>query len=76
MAGPFVDRIEGELAVLLVDGEERTVPLSKLPRGVREGVYLTADLSGVDEAGTAEARERVERKRQALKKDDGGDFSL
>lgn len=76
MPGPFVDRIEDEVAVLIVGGAERRVPLSSLPKGAREGVYLTEDLQRVDDGETAAARARIEQKRAALKDDDGGDFSL
>ena len=82
MLGPFVDRIEGKLAVLVVDGKEEKVPLAKLPKGVREGVYLTADRQAVDTgASDAAAKENRERREKLLEKSDesgsgGGDFSL
>ncbi len=76
MAGPFVDRIEGKQAVLVIDGKEKSVPLSSLPRGTREGVYLTADLKGIDDAETRRAAGEIEARRERMKKDDGGDFSL
>lgn len=82
MPGPFVDRIEGKTAVLVVDGREEKVPLSKLPKGVKEGVYLTADRSAIDTAATdAAAKETRERRERLLKKSEssgggGGDFSL
>lgn len=79
-AGPFVDRIEGKVAVLLVDGKEERVPLAKLPKGVKEGVWLTADRTAVDAAaGDDAAREIRERRERLAKKSDdggGGDFSL
>ena len=78
--GPFVDRLEGEVAVLVEDGRERRVPLAQLPQGVKEGVWLTADLRGVDEAAAGEvAREIREIRDRLLKKGEGGgggDFSL
>jgi hypothetical protein len=76
MAGPFVDRIEGRIAVLIVDGREEKVPLDKLPKGLREGVYLTADRRAIDRAATDAATAEIEARRKSLKKDDGGDFSL
>lgn len=74
---PFVDRIEGKVAVVLVDGVEKNIPLAQLPKGVREGVYLTADLKAVDQAATDAARAETAALHQKLKKDDdGGDFAL
>lgn len=76
-AAPFVDRIEGKVAVLVVDGAEQRVPLAKLPKGVREGAYLTADLSAIDEEATKAAKAETSALRDRLKKDDdGGDFAL
>lgn len=76
MAGPFVDRLEGSFAVLIVGGREKRVPLASLPPGVREGVYLTFDLAAVDEAATRRAKGEMSALRERMKKDDGGDFSL
>ena len=77
MAGPFVDRIEGRVAVLIVDGREEKVPLDKLPKGAHEGVYLTADRKAIDRDATDAAKAEIEARRNALKKgDDGGDISL
>jgi len=76
MAGPFVDRIEGRIAVLIVDGREEKVPLDKLPKGVREGVYLTGDRKAIDLAATDAAKAEIAARRAKLKKDGGGDFSL
>lgn len=77
MAKPFVDRIEGKNAVLLVDGKEQRVPVARLPRGVREGVYLTEDLAAVDEAATGAEKADLEARRARLAKDDDGDdFAL
>ena len=77
MSAPFVDRIEGEVAVLIVDGRERKVPLAQLPKGVREGACLTADLKALDEqAGEALKTEIAERRKRLQKGDKGGDFSL
>lgn len=72
--GPFVDRIEGDTAVLLMpDGETREVPVSKLPRGTREGAYLGPD--GVDDLlGT---KNTIDSLRQRLSAgDDGKDVKL
>ena len=76
MARPFVDRIEGKRAVLVVDGRERRVPLASLPAGVREGVYLTPDLSAIDPGAAEDAEAEIAERRARLVQDDGGDFSL
>lgn len=76
MAQPFVDRIEGLHAVVVVDGEEKRVLLAQLPKDVREGVYLTADLKAVDQAATEAALDEIAHRRDRVKKDDGGDFAL
>ena len=77
MPAAFVDRIEGQLAVLVVDGKEERVPLAGLPQGVREGVWLTADRQAIDpDAGAEATREIRERRERLQKKDGGGDFSL
>ncbi len=77
MARPFVDRIEGKTAVLIVEGQEKRVPLRSLPKGIREGRYLTEDLSRLEPEETAEAVSEVAARRERLRRnDDGGDFSL
>lgn len=50
-----VDRIEGERAVLEMDGEVVDVPLSVLPAGVKEGDVLAVSVQAAD-AATGEAR--------------------
>ena len=75
--GPFVDRIEGDTATLLMpDGETREVPASKLPRGTREGAYLGPD--GVDDLlGTMNTNNRIrEHLLQLNGGDDGSDIKL
>ena len=77
MRGPFVDRIEGGIAVLIREGREERVPLSSLPERAREGVYLTEDLTAIDEAATEAARRSAAGRRAKLgADDDGGDLSL
>ena len=77
MARPFVDRIEGKTAVLIVEGQEKRVPLRSLPKGIREGLYLSDDLSRVEPEETAEAASEIAARRKRLQQDDdGGDFSL
>ena len=83
-----VDRVEGSLAVLITDDDERQtdVPLAKLPRGVREGTVLCVpepegeprwEAATVDEdlreARLREAEKTLERLRR---RDPGGDIAL
>jgi hypothetical protein len=57
----FLDRIEGEVATLLLGedaAEEANVLLRELPEGAREGVYLKTQEDGalaIDAAATEEA---------------------
>lgn len=77
LPGPFVDRIEGDVAVLIVDGREQIVAVASLPAGAREGSVLTPDLRAVDATATQDARARIAALRsEAARDDDGGDFSL
>jgi hypothetical protein len=83
-----VDRIEGELVVLVRDsGEEASVPRASLPSAIREGTVLRVpvgergvprlDAARVDEAETerrlGEARQIL---RELRKRDPGGDIEL
>ncbi len=64
-----IDRIEGTVAVLILQEDEAvriTLPLSFLPRGCREGDILTIGIKR-DTAGTKEAQERVSRRIERLK---------
>jgi hypothetical protein len=65
-----IDRVEGELAVLLLGdkGEFKlNLPLSLLPEGCREGDVLNVSFER-DPAATEQARERVSRVMEKLKK--------
>lgn len=71
-----VDRFEGEIAVLYLEGDLRMdAPRSCLPSGLREGHYLTLVLDGeqivsaeIDEAGTETARHRIQEKLNRLRR--------
>lgn len=77
MSGVFVDRLEGEVAVLVDNGRQRRVPLSSLPAGVREGDWLTDDLAHIDPVARERAQKEVRERRERLARDDaGGDFEL
>ena len=54
-----IDRLEGEVAVLLVDGEERHVPRARLPADAREGDVVDLDSLQVDREATEALREEV-----------------
>jgi hypothetical protein len=64
-----IDRVEGELAVLLL-GDESTklnIPLSLLPDGCKEGDVLNMSFER-DVVGTEQAKERVSGLMEKLKK--------
>ena len=75
----FLDRVEGEIAVLLIGEEEREqllIPRSYLPRGAREGSVLKFAVE-VDEEATKAALDEVkalldELKRQEHRRDASG----
>ena len=75
-----LDRIEEDLAVLVVDGRELTRPLSALPEGVREGDVVDLDTLEVDREATEALREQVREARQRAtrgkKKPPPGNFDL
>lgn len=69
-----VDRVEGDVAVLVGDGGSKMdVPVSGLPSGVREGSSLVLDAGewSVDEADEAARRERIRAKMRAVFKPRG-----
>ncbi|MFC3041771.1 DUF3006 domain-containing protein [Virgibacillus xinjiangensis] len=66
-----VDRLEGEYAVLLVEPDEAElmIPITELPEGVRDGVWLDVRLEGdmvLDAAIDQEHTEERERKARDL----------
>lgn len=72
----FLDRIEGNVAVLVLDDREIKLPKSLLPAETKEGEYLTLSLVR-DLARTKKAQEHIGQKRKELAQDDdGGDISL
>jgi hypothetical protein len=61
-----VDRIEGAVAVLLIEDQPFNVPMAQLPHGVREGDYLSVEMSEGrivfaerDDAATNAAKKRI-----------------
>lgn len=83
-----VDRLEGEVAVLIADsGESTTVPVRELPTGIGERMVLRVpkDREGrpdwrsarIDEAETKRRkREAQEALKELRKRDPGGDIKL
>ncbi|MCB9731105.1 MAG: DUF3006 domain-containing protein [Deltaproteobacteria bacterium] len=74
----WIDRVEGDVAVLISDGGRHTVrvPKALLPAGQGEGAWLTLRLDA-DPAKTAAVAGNVAATRAKLSSgDDGGDFSL
>ncbi len=75
-----LDRIEGDVAVLVVDGCEVTRPRQALPEGAREGDVLDLDTLAVDREATEALRESVrqarKRAKQGKKNPPPGDFDL
>lgn len=83
-----VDRVEGSIAVLVRDEDERTedVPIETLPAGSREGAVLRVpeadgrpDWTAAtldEEARRARLREAEEVLRRLRRRDPGGDIKL
>nr|WP_217279583.1 DUF3006 domain-containing protein [Corallococcus exiguus] len=74
-----VDRIEDDVAVLVVDGQQVTRALDTLPSGVREGDVVDLETGTVDAKATESLRADVRAAReQAMrgKKPPAGDFDL
>ncbi|MFP2902813.1 DUF3006 domain-containing protein [Corallococcus sp. 4LFB] len=74
-----VDRIEDDVAVLVVDGQQVTRALSTLPSGVREGDVVDLETGTVDAEATESLRDDVRAARERAmrgKKPPAGDFDL
>ncbi len=58
----IVDRFEGELAVIEVDGDSITVARAQLPDGIRPGdaVRFEADGISLDERETSRRKQEIE----------------
>lgn len=79
MPKAHVDRFEGELAVLVVEGREEVRARSALPAALREGDVVDLDTMTVDAAATRKLRAEVRAaRRRALAKKPAppGDFDL
>jgi hypothetical protein len=73
-----IDRFEGDVAVLVVDGAEQPVRRDELPKGAREGDVIDLATRRVDADATRKLKEEVARTRlQAFAgKKVKGDFEL
>jgi hypothetical protein len=75
-----LDRIEDDVAVLVVNGREVTCPRHTLPEGAREGDVLDLDTLQVDREATEALRNSVrearKRAKAGKKKPPSGDFDL
>ena len=63
-----IDRLEGEVAVLLVEGEERHVPRAELPEEAREGDVVDLATLQLDAEATEALREEVRAARARAQK--------
>ena len=68
-----IDRIEGHVAILEINGETVDVPATLLPDGAKEGDRL--QLALCDNDGTQLQRENEERL-QRLRERDSGDMNI
>lgn len=74
-----VDRLEGEVAVLLVEGQQVTCPREELPAEAREGDVVDLEAGRVDVEATEALRRQVREAREramAGKAAPPGDFEL
>ena len=77
MKQAVVDRFEGTITVLLIEGVPFNILRSKLPKGTKEGDYLQVELHGMevmtverDDAATEAARKRIADKLDRLRRGD------
>jgi hypothetical protein len=73
-----VDRLEGDMAVLLLRNDERikfNLPINLLPEGVHEGDILDISIT-IDEGATDESKSRVSSLIERLKSKKQEDSSI
>ncbi len=63
-----LDRIEGDRAVLVVEGREHVVPRASLPADAREGDLIDLDTLQRDAEGTERLADEVRDARAKLKR--------
>ena len=66
----YLDRIEGDSAVLLIAGRESVVPVSVLPKNAHEGDHLSLTFV-IDEAARGKTAAEVSELQERLKFRDG-----
>ncbi|MHB9053239.1 MAG: DUF3006 domain-containing protein [Thermoleophilia bacterium] len=66
----YLDRVEGDSAVLLIAGRESVIPVSVLPQGAREGDHLLLTVT-VDESARDKTASEVSDLQRRLKFQDG-----
>lgn len=71
-----VDRIEGDIAVLDIEGTQVDLPAASLPEGAAEGSVLALVLDPDGEAAARAAGEARLARLRAASGDDEGDFEL
>ena len=57
----YVDRIEGEFAIVEVNGVHMDWPLTALPEGINEGTTITISVEKTESSMRQEAEERLQR---------------
>lgn len=70
----FVDRIEGNIAVLRIQETTVELPRALLPEGAGEGTWLDFSLAVI--AAPEEIEQAEATRRKLSSDDDGGDFKL
>lgn len=66
----YLDRFEGDKAVLIIDGIEAYIPRMLLPNEVSEGDYLKIDMS-IDAAKRKSVSSEIAELQERLKSGDG-----
>ena len=66
----YLDRFEGDKAVLIIDGMEAVIPRMLLPQEVSEGDYLKIDMS-IDAAQRKSVSAEISELQDRLKSGDG-----
>lgn len=61
----YIDRIEGEFAVVEVKGTHMDWPLTALPEGINEGTTITISVEKTASGIGQEAKERLQRLKSA-----------
>ncbi|MHB0916102.1 MAG: DUF3006 domain-containing protein [Thermoleophilia bacterium] len=68
----YYDRAEGDLAVIIFNGNEFSMPLALLPPEAREGDYLDLRIT-IDSAARSRAEDEIAGLQQRLREKNGGE---